>query len=223
MSAKTVTEDEGTSREAVLRAMQEAAECVSGKNGVPKGYKGTKGIVILSNDVSYTDPEDAKKKKKEDEDEDDDEGSETSSLRPRNLSYSSQSERGPKSPAKRKKKAAWPPRGGDDEEEEEEIHEEDEYGDDDDSGSHHSYEGLGIAIDHAKLYEWLLKWTKEHGLPAVTPMGVFNTLCLDGTMDEWLTDIEEVNVVSFSSVPCLVSTVPFPMTSPYVGGTSSFS
>ena len=25
-------------------------------------------------------------------------------------------------------------------------------------------------------------------------MGVFNTLCLDGTMDEWLTDIEEVNV-----------------------------
>ena len=51
MSAKTVTEEEGTSREAVLRAMQEAAECVSGKNGVPKGYKGTKGIVILSNDV----------------------------------------------------------------------------------------------------------------------------------------------------------------------------
>ena len=30
MSAKTVTGDEGTSREAVLRAMQEAAECVSG-------------------------------------------------------------------------------------------------------------------------------------------------------------------------------------------------
>ena len=25
-------------------------------------------------------------------------------------------------------------------------------------------------------------------------MGVFNTLCLDGTMDEWLTDIEEANV-----------------------------
>ena len=40
MSAKTVTEEEGTGREAVLRAMQEAAECVSGKNGgVPKGYK----------------------------------------------------------------------------------------------------------------------------------------------------------------------------------------
>ena len=105
--------------------MQEAAECVSGKNGVPKGYKGAKGIVILSNDASYTYPEDIKKKK-EDEDEDDDEGSETSSLRPRNLSYSSQSERGPKSPAKRKKKAAWPPRGGDEEEDEEEIQEEDE-------------------------------------------------------------------------------------------------
>ena len=38
MSAKTVTEDEGTGREAVLRAMQEAAECAAGKNGVPKGY-----------------------------------------------------------------------------------------------------------------------------------------------------------------------------------------
>ena len=25
-------------------------------------------------------------------------------------------------------------------------------------------------------------------------MGVFKTLCLDGTMDEWLTDIEEANV-----------------------------
>jgi len=194
MSAKTVTEEEGTGHEAVLRAMQEAAGCVSGKNGVPKGYKGTKGIVILSNDLSYTDPEDAKKKKKEDEDEDGDEGSETSSIRPRNLSYASQSERGPKSPAKRKKKAAWPPRGGDEEDEEGDTYEEDEYGDDDDSGSHHSYEGLGIAIDHANLYERLLKWTKEHGLPAVTPMGVFNTLCLDGTMDEWLTDIDEVNV-----------------------------
>ena len=54
--------------------------------------------------AALTDPEDAKKKKKEDEDEDEDEGSETSSIRPRNLSYSSQSERGPKSPAKRKKK-----------------------------------------------------------------------------------------------------------------------
>ena len=195
MSAKTVTEEEGTGREAVLRAMQEAAECVSGKNGVPKGYKGTKGIVILSNEASYTDPEDAKKKKKDDDDEDDDEGSETSSLRPRNLSYSSQSERGPKSPAKRKKKAGWPPRGGDDEDEEEEIHEEDDYDDDDDdSGSNHSYGGLGIAIDHVKLYEWLLKWTKEHGLPAVTPMGVFNTLCLDDTMDEWLSDIDEIHV-----------------------------
>ena len=80
MSAKTVTEEEGTGHEAVLRAMQEAAGCVSGKNGVPKGYKGTKGIVILSNDLSYTDPEDAKKKKKEDEDEEEDEGSETSSI-----------------------------------------------------------------------------------------------------------------------------------------------
>ena len=57
MSAKAVTEEEGTSREAVLRAMQEAAECVSGKNGVPKGHKGTKGIVVLSNDLPPRTPE----------------------------------------------------------------------------------------------------------------------------------------------------------------------
>ena len=29
---------------------------------------------------------------------------------------------------------------------------------------------------------------------SVAPLGVFNTLCLDGTMDEWLTDIDEVSV-----------------------------
>ena len=160
MSAKTVTDNEGAAREAALRAMQEAAESAAGKNGVPKGPKGTRGIVMLSNDVSWTSPEDKRKKKKGDEDDDEDEGSELSSIRPRNLSYSSQSERGPRSPAKRKKKAAWPPRGGDDEEEEEEIHEEDDYDDDDDSGSHHSYEGIGISIDHVNLYEWLHKWTK---------------------------------------------------------------
>ena len=40
MSAKTVTEDEGTGREAVLRAMQEAAECAAGKNG----EWGTEGV-----------------------------------------------------------------------------------------------------------------------------------------------------------------------------------
>ena len=45
MSAKTVTEDEGTGREAVLRAMQGAAESAAGKKGVPKGpQQGTKGI-----------------------------------------------------------------------------------------------------------------------------------------------------------------------------------
>ena len=52
MSAKTVTEDEGTAREAVLRAMQEAAESAAGKNGAPKGSKRARGIVMLSNDVS---------------------------------------------------------------------------------------------------------------------------------------------------------------------------
>ena len=63
MSAKTVTEEEGTGREAVLRAMQEAAESAAGKNGVPKGPKGTRGIVMLSTDVSWTSPEDDKRKK----------------------------------------------------------------------------------------------------------------------------------------------------------------
>ena len=125
MSAKTVTDDEGTAREAVLRTMQEAAESAAGKNGVPKGPKGTRGIVMLSNDVSWTSPDDKENKKKWDEDDDDeDEGSESSFIHPRNLSYSSKSERALKSPAKRKKKkAAWPPRGEDGEEEDGEIHE----------------------------------------------------------------------------------------------------
>ena len=99
MSAETVTDNEGAAREAVLRAMQEAAESAAGKNRVPKGHKGTKGIVMLSNDSAWS-ASAVNKKKKEDEGDDEDEGSEVSSIRPRNLSYSSQSERGPKSPAK---------------------------------------------------------------------------------------------------------------------------
>ena len=73
--------------------MQEAAESASGKNGVPKGPKGTRGVVMLSNDVSWTSPDDKKKKKKWDEDDDEDERSEAPSIHPRNLSYSSQSAR----------------------------------------------------------------------------------------------------------------------------------
>ena len=64
MSAKAVTEDEGTAREAVLRAMQEAAESAAGKNGAPKGSKRARGIVMLSNDVSWTSPDYKKKKMK---------------------------------------------------------------------------------------------------------------------------------------------------------------
>ena len=68
--------------------MQEAAESAAGKNGVPRGPKGTKGIVMLSNDVSWTSPEDKRKKKKWDGDDDDeDEGSEASSIHPRNVGY----------------------------------------------------------------------------------------------------------------------------------------
>ena len=188
MSAKTVTDNGGTAREAVLRAMQEAAENAAGKKGVPKGPQGTKGIAILPNDTSWSSPDDKNKKKKWDDD-DEDEGSETPSLHPRNLSYSSTSSRAPKGPAKRNK-SSWPPSGGDEGEEEEEG-EEDNNGDDDDSGSRHSHDGIETAIDHANLYDWLLEWTKEHGIPGVTPVGVLNTLCLDGTLDESPDQLDE--------------------------------
>ena len=75
-------------------------------------------------------------------------------------------------PSERKR----PSRGGDEEEDEEgEIHGDEHDDDDGDSGSRHSYDGIEIAIDHANLYDWLLKWTKEYGIPGVTPLGVFNT------------------------------------------------
>ena len=111
------------------------------------------------NGTSWSSPGDKKKKEWFDDDEEEDEGSESSSIHPRNLSYSSTSARAPKSPAKRNT-AAWPPKGrgedGDDEEEEEgEIHEDYDHDDDDDSGSRHSYDGLEIAIDHASLYDWI--------------------------------------------------------------------
>ena len=131
MSAKTVT-DKGNGRDAVLRAMQEAAENASGgSNGAPKGPRGTKGIVVLSNDTSYI-PDDKPKKKYGGGGsvETSDEGSEISVLQPRNLSYSSQSARALKSPAKRKKKAKWPPNG--DEEEDERAPGDDDDEDDDD-------------------------------------------------------------------------------------------
>ena len=124
MSAKTVT-DKGDGREAALRAMQEAAENASGgSNGGPKGPQETRGIVVLSNATSYIPDEKPKKTWGGGGSvEASDEGSETSLLQPRNLSYSSQSARALKSPAKRKKKAKWPP-NGDAEEEEGEIAEE---------------------------------------------------------------------------------------------------
>ena len=173
MSAKTVTDGDGAAREAVLRAMQEAAEQVAGKNGVPKGPKGTRGIVMLSTDVSWTSPEDDKKNKKKWDEDDDDEGSESPSLHRRNISFSSKRDRAMKSPAKRKKKKeTWPPRG-EDEDDEEEIHDEVDEDDDDEDSVRSQYEGIEISINHVTLYEWLQKWTKEYGLPAVTPTGGF--------------------------------------------------
>ena len=64
MSAKRVTDNEGTAREAALRAIQEAAEGAAGKKGAPKGPQGTKGIVILSNEMSWLSPKDKKKTRK---------------------------------------------------------------------------------------------------------------------------------------------------------------
>ena len=147
MSAKTVT-DTGNGRDAVLRAMQEAAENASGgSSGSLKGPRGTKGIVVLSNDTSYI-PEDKPNKKKYGGGgsvETSDEGSETSVLQPRNLSYSSQSARALKSPAKRKKKGTWPPNGEDDEEEEGDGDDEDEDDDDDDDDD----DDRGFSINYA--------------------------------------------------------------------------
>ena len=62
---------------------------------------------MLSNNASWASPDgnDKRKKTKWDGDEDDeDEGSKAPSIHPRNLPYSSKSERALKSPAKRKKK-----------------------------------------------------------------------------------------------------------------------
>ena len=154
MSAKTVTDKED-GREAVLRAMQEAAEnAPGGSNGVPKRPQGTRGTVVLSNGTSYIPDEKPKKTWGGGGSvETSDEGSEISVLQPRNLSYSSQSARAQKSPAKRKEKRAWPP-NGEDEEEDGEINE-DEGDDDDDSGSRHSYDGIDVSIDHVQLFEWV--------------------------------------------------------------------
>jgi len=130
---------------------------------------------MLSTDVSWTSPEDDKKKKKKWDEDDEDEGSESSSLHPRNISFSSKNDRAIKSPAKRKKKReAWPTRG-EDEDDEEEIHGEVDEEDDDEDSVQSQYEGIEISINHVNLYEWLQKWTKEYGLPAVTPMGFFST------------------------------------------------
>ena len=97
MSAKTVTDEGGTGKDAVLRAMLEAAEGTKGKKGVPKGYKGTQGIVTLSNDRAWPSPKDKKKSDGYDEEEGvDDEGSESSSVKPRNISYSEDRARAPK-------------------------------------------------------------------------------------------------------------------------------
>jgi len=167
MSAKTPeTDEDGTARDAVLRAMQEAAECVAGKKGAPRGPQGTQGIVILPNDLSWTSPKE-KKKNKKDEDGDEDEGSETSSLAPRNLSFSSNRAKIPKSPAKPKSATGrgsgrCPPNGDSDDDGEEGGGDDED--DDDDESCHGSYTEIKIAIDHAKLCDWLLSRTKEYGI-----------------------------------------------------------
>ena len=132
-----------------------------------------------------------------------------SSLEPRNISFGSNRARTPKSPAKRSKAtpgtgrggARWPPDGIDDDEENGDANDDDERteGDGDErteaSGAG-SYGELDIAIDHVKLYDWLLSWTSEYGIPGITPTAVFSTLCLGGTLGEWLTGIEDAEMPS---------------------------
>ena len=86
-------------------------------------------------------------------------------------------------PSERKRLGHRGAESGDEDEEEKEgdIRSEDHDHDDaDDSGSRHSYDGIKIAIGHVNLYDWIHKWTKEYGIPGITLVGVFNTLCLDG-------------------------------------------
>ena len=161
MSANTSeTDKDGSFRETVLRAMQEAVECMAGKKGAPRGPQGTKGIVILSNNSSWSSPKE-KKNNKKDEDDDEDEVSETSSLAPRNLSFSSNRARIPKSPAKCSKATPamkggggrWSPGDSDDDEDEDGDGDDDEDDDDDESGHEfESYMGIEIAINHVKIY-----------------------------------------------------------------------
>ena len=141
------------------------------------------------------DPPDDKKKKKKWDDDDEDEGSEVLSIRPRNLSYSLQSARALKSPAKRKKKPAWPPRGEDDEEEEGKDNG-DEDDDDDDTGSRHtrgtkcpsimptSMNGSTNGPRSMASRRLLPSW--ECSAPDAS--------MAHGAMDEWLTGIEDANV-----------------------------
>ena len=88
MSAKTVTDGDATAREAVLLAMQMAAEQVEGKKGVTKGPKGTKGIVVLSKGDAGSSPKDKKKPSGSDAEDEEDERSESSSVKPRHFSFS---------------------------------------------------------------------------------------------------------------------------------------
>ena len=84
--------------------------------------------------------------------------SETSSLAPRNLSFSSNRTKIPKSPDKLKSAAGsgsgrWPPNGDSDDDGEEDGGGDEDEDDDDDESGHGSYTGIEIVnIDHAKLY-----------------------------------------------------------------------
>ena len=56
MSAKAVADKDWAAREAVLRAMQEAAERASGKKGAPRGPQHTKFVTSKVRQYAYVNP-----------------------------------------------------------------------------------------------------------------------------------------------------------------------
>ena len=119
-----------------------------GKEGCSEGTPGDKKncdpaeshilVITKRKEKEKENKKEMNKKKKDDEDDDDDEGSGMSPLEPRNLSYSSNRDRAPESPAKRSKATSaawaggrWPP-GDSDDDQEDEDEDDDEHGGDDD-------------------------------------------------------------------------------------------
>ena len=71
-------------------------------------------------------------------------------------------------------------------------------------------------------YAPLLQWFVNEADMSKTIKDKMDDTCHMKHIDHFYQLIIKFILVSFSSVPCLVSTVPFPMTSPYVGAGRHF-